>query len=147
MRGYLYEDLNATTPIELAEVKRDRGGGSDYVGFTDHNGFYWWTTQYGQDYRLQLFGSRKCQYGIMLGQTEVKKEYGTTLSPNLYAVNKVASYIEEKCNRYLIKGRIKECVTGIGISGISVILSRTAPIVTNSQGEFTVVAHYNNGRG
>lgn len=146
VRGYLYENRDSLIPVELAEVRKTRG--DDYVvGLSDHNGFYWWTTQYGGDYKLQLKGSRKCNYGTLLGQTETKREWGTTKSPDLFITDRIPTYSTELCNRYLVKGKIQECNTNAGIAGVAVILGRSAPAITNSQGEFTIIAHYFNGRG
>lgn len=146
VRGYLYEDRDNLIPVELAEVHKTRD--DDYiVNYSDHNGFYWWTTRYGGDYKLQLKGSRKCQYGTLLAQTENKHDYGTTKSPDLFVTDRIPTYSTELCNRYLVKGTIKECNTNAGMSGIAVILGRSAPAFTNKNGEFTIVAHYYNGRG
>lgn len=146
VRGYLKEDKIVKRPIELAEVHRSRNGGGQ-VAITDHNGFYWWTTQYGEDYKIQLYGPVKCIYNQLLGETPVKKNRGTTFASDVYATTKFPNYAKDVCNRYYITGKVTECVTGGGIEGIAVVLGRTKPVNTNSQGEFKVVAHYANGRG
>jgi len=146
VRGYIFEDELSKQPIELLNVRKSRGS-DNVVGLTDHNGFFFWTTQYGEDYRIQLFGRQKCDYGTMIAKTAVKKKKGTTLVPDVYATVMYPNYAKDLCNRYFLTGKISECLTGGGIEGIAVVLGRTKPVFTNSKGEFKITAHYMDGRG
>lgn len=143
---YLQKDKLSKEPVELAEIHKNRGS-EGVVGYTDHNGFGFWTTQYGQDYKIQLKSAIKCTYGQLLAQSENKENKGTTSLPYLYVIDKHPTVVNDLCFSYIISGKIAECVTGGGIEGIAVILGRTRPVYTNSQGEFKVIAHYSNGRG
>ena len=144
--GYLIKDKLSKEPIELAEIHKTRD--DDFVvGYTDHNGFFFWTTQYGVDYKLQLKGAAKCNFNSLLAQTGNKENKGTTSVGELYVVDRIPTYSTDLCSSYVVSGNIGECGVGGGIEGVAVILGRTRPVFTNSKGDFKVIAHYGNGRG
>ncbi len=147
VRGYIYESKNNVIPVEMAEVKASAN--SIYVtsGYTDHYGFYFISGFNKVRYKAQLFGLRKCQFNYLIGQSAEKKEEGTTLLATIFVAEKLLDYDKELCNRYFITGRITECGTTAGVEGIAVIQTRTAPVYTNSKGEFKVISHFGNGRG
>ena len=152
VRGYIYEGRDNKQPIELAEVKINKQNIGGYSsGYTDHNGFYFRTVyESGSDskktYKAQLFGSHKCAFGTMIGETGEKKEAGATLAEPIYVADKIKEYDKTPSNRFKIIGKVQQCDTGGGIEGIAVVMARTAPVYTNNRGEFTVVAHYSNKR-
>lgn len=144
--GYLLKDKVSKEPIELAEIHKTRD--ADFVvGYTDHNGFFFWTTQYGTDYKIQLKGAAKCNFASLLAQTGSKQNKGTTSVGEMYVVDRIPNYSTDLCSSYIVSGNISECGVGGGIEGIAVILGRTRPVYTNSKGDFKVIAHYSNGRG
>lgn len=154
IRGYIYEGRDSKVPIEMAEVKVNNnfptGGVSS--GFTDHNGFYFtseWThgSAFSRtNYKAQIFGSSSCVFNQFFGETGNKTAEGTTLVQEIYVADKISDYDKALCNRYVVTGKITECVQGGGIEGVAVVLSKTKPAYTNSKGEFKIIAHYSNGR-
>lgn len=155
MRGYIYEGRDNKIPIELQEVTTNNGmpTGGVTSAFTDHNGF-WFTAEWTSgsafsrtNYKAQIFGTKKCAFNKIIGESGNKSAEGTTLVAPFYVGDGFPTYLTDLCNRWIVKGKISECGTGAGIEGVAVILGRTRPVYTNSKGEFKVVAHYANGRG
>lgn len=143
--GYLSEDFEGKQPIEGIEVHKTTD--ADFVvGTSDHNGFYWWERRYGTDYRLVLKGNVKCFPGQLLAKTGIKKEKGTSFAGELYAKSVNPSYVTDKCNRFIISGRVVNCDTKAGVKGVAAVLSNTRPVFTNDKGEFKVIAHYSHLR-
>ena len=152
IKGYMFESLDGMQPIELAEVKENKSVNGKWVvssEFTDHNGFYFYGIRRNLQikFKAQIFGSQKCLFNQLIGETPEKSNGGVTLAPHLSAELKFPGFSTGLCNRYYIEGTIKECGSNAGISGIPVTLARTKTVFTNSRGEFRVLAHYSNGRG
>lgn len=148
VRGYVYEDFESKIPIEAAHVANSSNGQFDY---TDHNGFYFLGLKHGTNYKTQILSYNKCQPFQLIGQTPEKTAEGTTLADPIYATRKLVNYDKDLCNRWIVKGSIRECGNGTnlagGIEGVAVILQGSAVVYTNSKGEFNVVCHYGNPRG
>jgi len=147
IRGYVYESKNNNIPIEMADVRASANALSVTSMFTDHYGFYFISAFSKVRFKGQIFGVRKCAFNYLIGQTSEKKAEGTTLVSTIFVSERLLDYEKELCNRYFITGKITECGTTAGVEGIAIVQERTAPVYTNSKGEFKVISHFGNGRG
>lgn len=146
--GYLYEDKINRQPIELAEVFQSIRVNPTYFQhckYTDHNGFYFGVAA-GEHY-MTIKGYNRCIPDTVLAQTLSSFYSNGRIEPPHFATFRYPNYVTDLCNRYIITGRIKECGLNTGVAGMSIILGRSKPVYTNSNGEFRAVAHFNQSRG
>jgi len=137
-KGYITEDTSKLIPVELIQV--DENPNAITCLFTDHNGFYWFRGQGNpSDVTFELV--YRCD------NTSFTKNTGSDVNAIvvsdiiLQSLTQTPSYNEIACNRVLINGRIVLKGSLIGIPNISVTLTRTTPVTTDANGNFTIVAH------
>lgn len=139
--GYLYEDEVNKIPVEMASVDCSPGGGTYQSHFTDHNGFYFATNR-ARGLQTTLRGKKNCVNNTEIGKS--RKSFDNRDA--WYRFDKI--YVYKKTDLYLtkdrvkIKGKIVLCDNpNIGVAGALVVLTRGGFATTNSQGEFTIIAH------
>jgi hypothetical protein len=146
--GYWYETYaNGVLefPIELVRVTNPVGITSL---ITDHNGFYWFVTK-GTDRSFAFNLQYKCteiQYNIV-DTPRGAMTFSDFIADELFfenGVGFVADYSTTPCNRVEIKGRVFLTGSGIPVSNAVVILTRGQFAVTDSNGEYTILAHDDN---
>lgn len=166
IKGYIYENAENRIPIERTEFRLNNNDTvQQFNRFTDHNGFYFVKLPIETDIFLQyvhkhirLVGVNNSQYNQILGQTVDVTAIGVKTNPDIYAPQGYADY---KCNRFFIKGKVKQCNSMSGISGIPITffgqggLSEgtvynsnnvigVQTVFTNGAGEFKIVIHFPN---
>lgn len=152
IRGYVYEALNNLIPITQAEVKTTGGNGTPMTSkYTDHNGFYFVVsrgsgdTDYNSMY-AHIYGTESCVPNKILTSSSGYRRYGTVRNPNIFSTKNYPNFVENSCNRFFIEGKINECGTDVGISGVPVTIEGARTVFTNSQGLFKIVLHHTAGR-
>lgn len=138
--GYLYEDQVQKRPVSGARVVQNRGNDGFSVKRTDHNGFYFCVTR--------MTGLQALLYGKKDGQTiMVASSEMTSDAPfsNHYKFGR--QYVYQNTDEYkrkdqiIIKGKIQMCGSSIGVGGVLVLLSNVGFAITDSSGNFKIVAH------
>lgn len=142
--GYLYEDSTDKIAVEYFAHEQTHGG-APYVhngGYTDHNGFFYISAAGGAANRAEVnfSGRYNCEYRQYLFQTTIGGN-AQGFYPNQIKTIKGAVGAYGPCNRILIKGSVKDCITGIAMVGIGVTLEGTQTYYTNGDGNFEVIAH------
>lgn len=140
INGYVYEtkdDDKGVIPIEGATVLNS-GNNFNGVRTTDHNGYYFVSCR-DRNYTVRILAKRKCEWEE-LGSVD-KGSSQDLAYKDFFATDKWPDFLEEKCNRVLIRGKIVSCDTGDGIPGITVGLTRGQFISSNDNGEFEIIAH------
>lgn len=144
--GYIYakkEDDVYQEPIELLNTNI-YGDDNRNGNITDHNGFYFGSVRRDNGFENEIFGFCSCVYKSLikfrLDSTE-NIYFDRTFDLQGYKDSTCKNYANDVCNRIIISGRVTECETGIGVPGVGVVLSRGGIAVTDSNGEFTIIAH------
>lgn len=141
--GYLSEDVADKIPVELVKYQSNQGF-VDYEyngGWTDHNGFFFASSSRGDSNRSEIdfeavHNCNDVRFLSTIGgsnrgffpnrDVSIKQRMGNSYGP---------------CNRVLIKGKVIESGTGLGIPGVGVTLKGTAVYYTDTEGNFTIIAH------
>lgn len=126
--GYV-KDFN-NNRVDLAAMKKLNGS---YQGCTDHNGFYF-ASEEGSGISRNLWGKNTCA-DVVLGLA-TKSGFGLTLQD----INVTEGMTTCLANRIKATGQIKDC-NGVGIQGITVMLTRSGYVKTDVNGRFTIIAH------
>lgn len=139
MQGYVYEDSGKTTPMELMGVSVPDFE-SDSCRRTDHNGAFW-LTAVGHDPDFAFSFRNRCEdasFNVQInGTVGVMKVEDQVIDLQ----TGFETFSQTPCNRELIKGRIVIQGTNIGIPEVNVILTRSRGVTTDSDGNFTIIAH------
>jgi hypothetical protein len=144
--GYVYEDRDnqgvGVLPIETATIVVKDASIVRKSIWTDHNGFYFVAARDG-NYKVSIRTSRKCGW-------EQFPDFSVNISSGLITHDFVAydnwnTYLDEKCNRVLMRGRIVDCVTGANVPNIVIGITRGSFTSSNEKGEFELVVHDKEG--
>lgn len=157
-QGYAFEDIHGERGVQPIVNARINSNGSDRKGstWTDHNGFFFMAAR-DKDFYTEIWTMRKCKWQKMvrleerqdkvdLFGTAAEYVHGWVARPGLhvqdvYATRIWDSFDEEKCNRTLIRGKVVDCKTKAGISGITVGITQAGFTTTNALGEYELVVH------
>jgi len=156
--GYIYETKDVVTllpefPVELLGlISISSAGTSKDSIITDHNGFYFTSAPHFPGnvflYFVEFIGYCSCVKNLLL---QAKIGIGT----RRYEINMFIGALNEgsniqsscpdyeiyPCSRILVKGKIQLCGAITGVPNINVVLGRGGIGTTDSNGEFTIVAH------
>jgi hypothetical protein len=111
------------------------------ISFTDHNGFYW-AARSSAFFKLivEIYGYCSCNLVLLArntsGITSQRWQQDFFLNKQ---INQCANYAAV-CNFILIKGKVALCGSQAGIPNTSVVLSRGGQGITDSDGNFTIIA-------
>lgn len=137
--GYILEAPDAA-PMELMVV-------NPYNLQTDHNGFYWAAVFGNRDLHAvfrDFYFLNKCTPVSVNKTYSFIGEFGLVFD-DLYITeldgNRFADYAITPCNRVVITGRLTVQGTNIGIPGVDVVLTRGQSSTTDSNGNFSIIAH------
>lgn len=142
--GYVYakkEDGAYVEPIELLNTNI-YGDDNRNGNITDHNGFYFGSVRRDNGFDCEVFGFCSCVWKSLHRfriESNDNKVFDRTF--DLETTGTCHSYPNDECNRIVIKGRVNQCGTDIGVPGVGVVLSRGQIGITNSNGEFSIIAH------
>lgn len=163
-QGYIYESVNADLGQQPIEGARITTNASSYVRrtyHTDYNGFYFVATK-DKRHRVAIDVMRQCswqQIGYRDWNDTVRfldyftKPFAYNVIPSfftdeggmilmdLYASKVWPDYAKEECNRIRVKGKVVDCVTGSGLKGVTVSITRGQPVTTNNKGEYELIIH------
>lgn len=153
--GYVYETKDATTgkyknPIELLKVNVAHGISVVTSEITDHNGFYFAGVQFQNPLpmsNISIAGYCSCNYKelakTMFAFTPVRTTKNIVIgAPSQEGVDTFCPDFETyPCSEILIKGKLQLCNTTTGVPNVSVILGRGGSAITDSNGNFTIIAH------
>ena len=148
--GYIYEilvDGVPALPMELIDVTSVNGFTSN---ITDHNGFYYFATQ-GSGRTFVFNFNYKCayrQFGFGEGPEGMTNQniQMDGIIPGNGSKALFPDYAIAPCNRILITGRAVLAGSDIGISNALITLTRGGFAITDSNGNFSIVAHDDNKR-
>lgn len=122
--------------------------------FTDHNGFYFaaGAATGGAGVTLSPYGYCNCslvKFATKYSGTS-DRLWEENFFLNLATDNGgCPNYNAQVCNYVQIKGRIIVCGTNIGVPNVAVLLSSGGSAITDSDGNYTIIAHddtYNSSR-
>jgi hypothetical protein len=144
--GYIYakkEDDVYQEPIELLNTNI-YGDDNRNGNITDHNGFYFGSVRRDNGFDNEIFGFCGCVYKSLL-KFEINSNqdilHERTFDLQSATDSTCKSYPNDICNRILITGRVTQCGTNVGVPGVGVVLTRGQVSITDSNGEFTIIAH------
>ncbi len=142
--GYIYAgkiDGVNSEPIELLNTNI-YGDDNRNGNITDHNGFYFGSVRRDNGFDCEVFGFCSCVYKS-LHRFRVESTFNGFIDRtfDLETTGTCHSYPNDTCNRITIRGRVTQCGTDIGVPGVGVVLSRGQIGITNSDGEFSIIAH------
>jgi hypothetical protein len=159
VNGYVYEKDNAATggtniPVEGLYFNANETVGGQNIRTnsrsTDHNG-YFFVAGTQDRYQFNFKGACNCQPIEIIRDRSAS---GNQLYPlvTYYIENRTGggdnafisdcpSYSSSSCNRILLKGKVTLCNSNIGVPNVSVTLSGSKSVVTDSNGEYTIIAH------
>lgn len=146
-QGYVYNTDDTTQAQYGVELMRFDGGGLPFQPrTTDHNGFY-----FGADLRgsgttnYQIYGYCGCILKDLI--PNINTGTGNELHIDDFYLNRQSGifsvckdYATQKCNYIVIKGKVLLCNSTVGVPNVSVTLSRGHSSLTDSDGNFTIVA-------
>jgi hypothetical protein len=139
--GYVYNTNDTTKSQYGVELLRlSAGAASLHSIFTDHNGFYFVASATNR-FRFQIYGYCNCNVvELANGRAGATNQLW---KDNFYLNDSDAclDYENQECNHSLVKGRVLLCDSDIGVPGVYVTLSRGKSAVTDSNGEFSIIAH------
>jgi hypothetical protein len=114
--------------------------------FTDHNGFFFAsTTSSGQGSDYSISGYCSCKYVNFTGS--ISTGSGKNLIVNNWYLNNNVNCLNYDdtvtgvCNFILITGQVIICGSNVGVPNIGVVLSRGGFALTDTDGNFTIIAH------
>lgn len=137
--GYIRESPEGE-PMELMMV-------NPYQLQTDHNGFYWAATYGNPDLHSvprQFSFLNKCVPVQVNKNYDFQSDFGLVFENiNITSIdgNRFSDYSITPCNRIVITGKLTVQGTNIGIPGVDVALTRGQSSTTDSNGNFTIIAH------
>ncbi len=142
--GYIYAgkvDGEYNEPIELLNTNIF-GDDNRNGNITDHNGFYFGSVRRDNGFDIEIFGFCACVYkSLRRFRLESNQDILHERTFDLESTGTCHSYPNDECNRIIIKGRVTQCNTDIGVPGVGVVLSRGQIGITDSNGDFSIVAH------
>lgn len=140
LAGYVYETISngyKQNPMELLFLTS--GFGQIRSDYTDHNGFYYYGTRgNGRSFRINL--DNKC---VTVGFNHAQNG-NTGLAFQDFIIDQTpgfSDFFTTLCNRVILKGRVVLNNTNIGVSNISVTITRGSSTITDDNGYFSLVAH------
>jgi hypothetical protein len=143
--GYVYNTsaIDSQRGIELGFVN----GGELNSYYTDHNGYFWVTGQVkngnvlgAKQYNFDVFAYCSCKLLRLVNDNSGQTHQRFTVNHYLNQNTVCPDYENQKCNYITIKGKVVLCNSGIPVPNVSVVLTRGGTAVTNSDGEFTIIA-------
>jgi hypothetical protein len=144
--GYIYEqkiDNVYTTPIELLNTNI-YGDDNRNGNISDHNGFYFGSVRRDNGFDVEIFGFCGCTFKS-LRKIRVNSNFDgahdRTFDMQSDQYSTCQGYVGQPCNRIIISGKVTECGTGIGVPGVGIVLTRGRMAVTDSSGEYSIIAH------
>lgn len=140
-QGYVYntnDESQSQYGVELLRV--DAGAASKSSEFTDHNGYYFIASPTNR-FRFQIFGYCGCNLIELVNSRAGTTNQQYTDDFFLNNIESCPGYESQPCNHIVVTGRVLLCDTNIGVPGISVTLTRGRSAVTDSNGEFSIIAH------
>lgn len=146
IEGYVYEDDKDKVAYELLNYYTDLGQENIWNGkLTDHNGFYFAFASRGQAKRMKVifYGQWNCGNGtkeIARNKDLPDKERGYYPNQLIY-IKEANNNTFGACNRIVIRGKITDCKSGLGLSGVAVTLTRGMTTYTGSDGSWELYAH------
>lgn len=142
--GYIYAgkvDDEYSEPIELLNTNI-YGDDNRNGNITDHNGFYFGSVRRDNGFDCEVFGFCSCVYkSLHRFRVESNDNILHERTFDLESTGTCKTYPNDECNRIIITGKVTQCGTDIGVPGVGVVLSRGQIGITNSNGEFTIIAH------
>jgi hypothetical protein len=142
--GYIYAgtvDGEYDEPIELLNTNI-YGDDNRNGNITDHNGFYFGSVRRDNGFDCEVFGFCACVYkSLHRFRVDSNQDILHERTFDLESTGTCKSYPNDECNRIIITGRVTQCGADIGVPGVGVVLSRGQVGITNSNGEFTIIAH------
>lgn len=159
LSGYIYETQNQLTeayeiPVELLQLDVLHTGAHsfEYSVITDHNGFYF-AGSIANPFTVTAKGYCSC-----IKKELIRGESGFNF--RLYTKNMVLGETSRDgftsscpdfetlpCSRVLIKGKVQLCGVGTGVPNINVVYAKGGLAITDSNGDFTLIAHDNSVTG
>lgn len=141
IEGYFRESATTTIPVEMFTYQMNRAATDDWGRFTDKNGFYWAYTkvQNSENVDIQFFSKINCSSTNFIIPTS---EGGIGWKQNALAY--LASYnggVVGDCNRIIVKGKITSLDGLSNYSNIGISIKDGSSVLTNADGEFTLVVH------
>jgi hypothetical protein len=145
--GYIYETKvndKYQTPIELLNTRI--AGDDRRNGFiSDHNGFYFGSVRRDNGFDVIIEGYCNCvKKEIRNFRVEGSEDrlYTNTFDLKTELDSECKSFPDNPCNRVIIKGKVTECDSGLGVPGVGIVLTRGRYTLTNENGEYSIIAHY-----
>lgn len=148
--GYVYDtnDPNKTSNgVELLKIVKDTGSNLKFPKQTDWNGFYFSSHSIpsifqSQPTNISIHGYCSC---VLINFFNIGRlsSFDHLSSQNFYlnTATSCPDYENQPCNFTLIKGSVKLCDSDIGVPNVLVVLSRGKFALTDSDGNFTIVAY------
>lgn len=144
IEGYLQESQDSPLGMELYSYNVETGssvGASDWGKYTDKNGFYWAyiVTSSAGISDIHITGNINC----IQVNFDIKTAQGGTgwkQNPTAYLSDHNAGVIGD-CNRVLLSGIITSLDGTIPYSNIAVSIKDGATVLTNENGQFTLIIH------
>jgi hypothetical protein len=138
-QGYVLNTDDTTQDqfgIELLKVS----GGFNNSYQTDHNGYFF--AQFTGTGHYYISGYCDCKIvnfanNVSSGTSHIQFTDNYFLNKNTLCTD----YSISVCNFILIKGKILLCGSEIGVPGISVVISRGSSVITDANGNFTIIVH------
>ena len=137
--GYVFNTNDTTQDqigVELLRV--DAGAAAFKSNFTDHNGFYF-VASLTNRFTYQFFGYCNCNI-IQLRSGSVGHTKKLWRDNQFLNLSSCPNFSTQTCNHILVNGSVKVCNSQSGVAGVSVILSRGKTAVTDSNGNFEILA-------
>lgn len=143
--GYVYETNDqgvGREPIAWANISVDISGDAElvYSMHTDYNGFYYSAAK-DKDHEVYVHAARKCRREKIRVVNWDKSDSSGLKTVNYYATDHYADFQKEPCNRIKIKGRLIDCKTKAGLSGVTVGLTDGQFVTTNNNGDYELLTY------
>ena len=141
IEGYLRELPTTIIPVEMFPYQMNRAATDDCGKFTDKNGFYWAYTKVANadTVDIQFFTVLNCASTNFTIPTS-EGGSGHKINPVTYLSNYNGGAVGG-CNRILYNGKITSIDVLQNYSNISVSIKDGGSVLTNIDGEFTLIVH------
>lgn len=138
--GYVYNTNQVSqSQIGVELLRVDAGAAAFKSNYTDHNGYYFVASKTNR-FRFQIFGYCNCS---LIQLVDGRAGNSNKLWQDNFFLNSISScknWENQLCVATVIKGRVLQCGTNIGVPNISVVLSRGKYGLTDANGDFEIIA-------
>lgn len=136
--GYVYGTNKNGFNEDAVELCNVIAANGDYISnITDHNGFYYYGTRgNGRTFAINLRDTCITRQ-IRNGQSGTTGMQFTNFIIDTY----FSDYSTSACNEILISGKLVLQGTNIGVSNVTVVLTRGKTAITDDSGNFILIAH------